>query len=579
MDASPPLTRAARSPWTALALFAGLAIVATWPLLPGLGHEVPSDYGDPLHAAWAMSWVARQLGRALTGDLDALARFWEANQLYPEPSALALSDHFIAQALPLAPVYWLTGNPLLVLGLAYLTAYTLCGFCTWLLVRELTGSAAAGVLAGCTFAFNPFFLVWEVSHLQIISAWGMPLSLYGLRRYFERRARSGLWIAAGGIVLTSLSAGDYLLMFPVFVLLYVAWEIASRRWWGNGQMWRDLLTAGVGAILVALPLLWPYARARRRPGLTRSMDETSQIVATVEGYLAGMLPLLVPVACAALALLAAAVWRATGRRREVPLVGFALVGAALAFWLSLGPMPSWGGRLHPDLSLFRLWQAYVPGGDGQYLASGFGVMFLLFLALLGGMGAAIVARLEHLAPLVVGLGALSTLLNAPSRFPLNHQLPSAMDVVTPAPYLAPGGPLPAVYRHLATLPASTVVAELPFADRWYNSRYLYFSTFHWRPLVNGFTSLLPPAAIERARWLANPVRTPHEAWRELESSEATHVVVHTGAWGEDYVRQLDRWITSRGARRHGEFGGAVVYEITSALRAEPVRRKGHRPVP
>jgi hypothetical protein len=39
------------------------------------------------------------------------------------------------------------------------------------------------------------------------------------------------------------------------------------------------------------------------------------------------------------------------------------------------------------------------------------------------------------------------------------------------------------------------------------------------------------------------------------------VVVHTGAWDAEYVRALDRWLTSRGARSHGEFGGAVVYEL------------------
>ena len=131
----------------------------------------------------------------------------------------------------------------------------------------------------------------------------------------------------------------------------------------------------------------------------------------------------------------------------------------------------------------------------------------------------------------------------------------------PAAYLTPGPVAPQVYRYLASLPKSAVIAELPFTDLWYNTRYLYFSTFHWRPLVNGFTSFFPPAYIERARWLVNPARTPDEAWRALESGQTTHVVVHTGAWDAAYVRDLDRWLTTRGAERHGEFGGASVYEM------------------
>ena len=67
--------------------------------------------------------------------------------------------------------------------------------------------------------------------------------------------------------------------------------------------------------------------------------------------------------------------------------------------------------------------------------------------------------------------------------------------------------------------------------------------------------------VERVRWLVNPVRTPEEAWQALRSGQTTHVVVHTGAWDADYAAQLDQWLASRGARAHGSFDGAVVYEL------------------
>ena len=114
---------------------------------------------------------------------------------------------------------------------------------------------------------------------------------------------------------------------------------------------------------------------------------------------------------------------------------------------------------------------------------------------------------------------------------------------------------------MRSLPDTAVVAELPFTDLWYNTRYLLFSTYHWHPLVNGFTSFFPPAFVERVRWLVNPVRTPEEAWQALRSGQTTHVVVHTGAWDADYAAQLDQWLASRGARAHGSFDGAVVYEL------------------
>lgn len=562
MDAiSAPLTRPLRSAWAALALFAGLSVAGTWPLARGLGRDVPSDYGDPLFVAWALAWVSRQAGRALEGHLDAITGFWAANQLYPEPAALALSDHFIGQALPLAPVYWITDNALLVLGLAYLVAFTLNGVCAWLLVREMTGSPAAGVLAGCAFAFNPFFLVYELSHLQVISAWGMPLTLWGLRRYFDHGGWSGLGSAALGVIVLGLSSGYYLVMFPLFVLLYVAWEVTARRRWTDARMWRSLLGAGAVSTVVLGPVLGAYVAARRRLGFSRTVEEAAQMSATIGGYVDAVWPLLVPFAFAALAVAAAVAGRFGWKRGRLPLIGFALVGAGLAFWLSLGPAPLVGGRAMPSLGLYRLLQDFVPGMTALRVSSRFAVAFILFLSMAAGLGASLVARTHRGATTVVALALLSVWLNTLQGFPLNRESPSTVDVITPAPYLTPAPEAPVVYRYLASIPGPAVIAELPFTDLWYTTRYLYFSTFHWHPLVNGFTSFFPPDYDQRARWLVNPVRTPDEAFRALMDAGTTHVVVHTGAWDRDYVLGLDTWLASRGARRHGDFGGAAVYEL------------------
>ena len=116
--------------------------------------------------------------------------------------------------------------------------------------------------------------------------------------------------------------------------------------------------------------------------------------------------------------------------------------------------------------------------------------------MLAGHGAALLARVRVIGPLIViGLAASAILLSAPRPFPLDHQDPP-MEVKPPAAYLTPGGPVPAVYRYLRSLPEGTVVAELPFTELWYNTRYLLFSTYHWKPLVNGFTSFFPPAFME-----------------------------------------------------------------------------------
>jgi hypothetical protein len=560
------MIRFARSPGGAALFFLGVALVVTWPLARGLDRDVPSDYGDPLYAAWALAWVSRQLGRALTGDLGALRHFWDSNQLYPEPATLALSDHFIAQALPLAPVSWLTGNPILVLNLAYLMAFTLSGLGVYLLVLELTRSRAAGLVAGLVLPFNEFMLVFELSHLQVISTGWMPMSLFALRRYFVTGSRRTLAGAAACLVMSNLSAGYYLLMFPPFVAFYCLWEVVARRLWRERSRLLELLAAGAAVALVTLPFVWPYVQVQQRYGFSRNLGEAAAMAATIDGYLASIRRIGVAYVLAFIGVVAGALHLA-GRRppgglERFPLTGFATVAAFLAWWLSLGPSPSWGGQPYAGLGLYSLFQHYLPGMSAVRVSSRFASVFLLFLAVLAGMGAARLARLGRWAPaaLIVIGGGMLVASNAPRPFPINGVI-RPTDVRPPEDYLRPSPRPPAVYRYIASLQEPAVIAELPFGDLWYSTRYLYFSTFHWKRTANGFTSVFPPAFVEHARWLINPPRTPAEAWRELQATGATHVVVHTGAWDEAMAGQVTAFVESHGAKSHGRFDGAVVYEL------------------
>ena len=260
MDAAHPLTRFARSAAGAATFFFALAVFMTWPLASGLDRNVPSDYGDPLYAAWAMAWVCHQLARAVAGDLSALTNFWNSNQLFPEPGTLAFSDHFVGQALTVAPVYWISGNPLLTLSIAYLIAFALSGLAMFLLVRDLTKSPAAGYFAGVILPFNEYIFNFEVSHLQVVFTAWMPLSLFALRRYFETGSRTALVGAGACLVMSNLSSGYYMLMFPPFVALYCAWELTARRAW---RSWRPLVDLSLMVLAVALltfPFVWPVLR-------------------------------------------------------------------------------------------------------------------------------------------------------------------------------------------------------------------------------------------------------------------------------------------------------------------------------
>jgi hypothetical protein len=317
----------------------------------------------------------------------------------------------------------------------------------------------------------------------------------------------------------------------------------------------DLALFAVVVAAATLPFAWPYLEARQRYGFSRSLGDAEAMAAAVESYIVSARRLAIAYALTVVALVAGALRIAARlgsiRVTQYPLTGFVAVAALLAFWLSLGPAPAWRGQAYPSLSLYALVHPFWPGLDAVRVSSRFASIFLVFVAVLTGMGAARVTQSRHAVGVVLVLVLAGALLAANVRrpFPINTPLVSEF-LYQPAAYLRPSPVAPSVYRYIKTLPREVVLAEFPFADLWYNTRYLYLSTFHWRRLMNGFTSFYPPTYQERMRWLINPSRTPDEAWLVLRTTGVTHVVLHTGAWDEP-----------TGSKMHGQFDQAVVYEL------------------
>jgi hypothetical protein len=101
-----------------------------------------------------------------------------------------------------------------------------------------------------------------------------------------------------------------------------------------------------------------------------------------------------------------------------------------------------------------------------------------------------------------------------------------------------------------------VVAEfpMPLPDRLpgFEPRYIYMSTFHWMPLLNGYSGYYPPVYIHRLIPLgrfpdANSIR-----W--LEGSGARYVVVHSGGYGtKEFERIVRALAVDRGLLHLGRF--------------------------
>ena len=262
--------------------FVAITVLMTWPIARGMLRDIPADLGDSLLNMWILAWDAEAFVAMASGTMS-FAEFWNGNIFHPAPLTLTFSEHLIPQALQGLPFYMATGNIVLAYNVVFLATFALSGLGMFLFVRELTGSARVGFVAGLFFAFVPYR--WgQFPHVQTLSSQWMPFALYGLRRYFDRGSLAAL---AGGVlafVAQGLSTGYYLFYFAPVFGGYALWEMAVRGRLRHLRTWLTMSVAAAGAVAMMLPFLLPYQRAKEAQGFTRPYGEVLSFSADLFAY-------------------------------------------------------------------------------------------------------------------------------------------------------------------------------------------------------------------------------------------------------------------------------------------------------
>jgi len=646
------------NPLIATAVYGAVAIIFTWPLALGLTTDIPWDLGDSLLNSWILAWDADRLLRFFLGDLGALRNFWNANIFYPEPLTLAYSEHLFAQAVQILPVYALTGNIILSYNLLFLSTFVLSGLGMYLLVREITGSARAGFVAGLIYAFAPY-RVPQFSHIQVISSQWMPFVFFGLRRYFERHSIRSLIGAGASLVAQNLSNGYFMLFFAPFVVAYVLFEIATRNLWKNARVWMSLSATAMAVFALTLPFLLPYLELRSLGMGPRTLDEVKSFSADVFSYwtappesvmwgsvmraypkpegdlfptLAACLlgavgfagavstswalartkppaiaPMLVPlvyvlVAAAVtyllflvlilsghgfthigplsisarnlgpsfrvfailfgLLLLVSPRARSFGREYALGLGTFAILAAAISFLLSLGPEMRTGGRLIGEAGPYSFLYWHVPGFDGLRVPARYAMLVVLFLAMAAGCGAAVLEKRYRLGgTFALALGVFAVVEAFAAPITINGTVEDTR-YAPPPPRVYTGEQVPPVYRFLETLPnPGTVLVEFPFGEWAYEVRYVFYSTEHWHPLLNGYSGHFPLSYNLNAAMLRHPLDAPDASWTTLTESGATHAIVHGAYYRDDEGTRIAQWLVEHGAKPLAEFDGDTLFAL------------------
>lgn len=498
-----------------------LAVLLTWPLAARLGSAGRIDSGDGRHGVWNVSWVAH----ALT---TAPSTVFDANIFHPHDNALAFSEANLVAGVMAIPAWILTGgNPYAAYNSVAIMAFALAALCAYLLARTVGASRFGAAITALIYGYSPYMLA-HIPHIQLLMTFGPALSLAALHRFIAAPTTRRAVALGAALTVTGLSCAYYGIFSGLLVSLAILWFAGVDGHWRQWQYWaRTALAAGI-VLAIILPFFIPYLSVREA-GFSRTLDDARLFSTVGRAYFASavlvhqwMLPLLgswrevlFPGFQAILfAIVAVVLTVRSGGRDRWRLVGFYLLVMVFSFWISLGP----------DAGLYTLLYHALPAFSFLRAPARMGVMVTLGAAVLSGLAL--------------------TWLQARS-VPLRRALAVAIVCVAvveswAGPLVLQGAPpINKVYRRLALLPRAPV-AEFPFyqgpEERHRQTEYMLMSTFHWQPLLNGYSDHFP------ADYLADkPVLTTFpsaDALAVLRDRQIRWVVVHFNRYPPDVRRRL-----------------------------------------
>jgi hypothetical protein len=514
----------------ALVLYASLTGTVFWPQVRDPAHVlIPNDdvYGN----AWAMAWLVHQAAR------DPLHLF-EANSFHPRPSSFAYTEPILPIALQGAPLLLAGAPPILAHNVVLLLSFPLAGWAMFLLARDRTGSDLAGFFAGLAYAFGAYRFRHLV-HVQSLATQWLPLAVLYLLRALESGRRRHAVLAALFALLQVLSSGYYAVMTAMALGTVLALE--GPRAWRTGSLTRVLAALAVAAALALLVFL-PYRNvivlqaAELGRTVLKGPGEAARWSANAASYLRPSGELYPTFTVALLALVALV----TRSRDRVVRMGTALVVVGIVF--SVGPTYESTGIASP-YDLVR----WLPGLSVLRTPVRLGVLAVFALDLLAAVGLTTLLRSGRAGR------AASAVAAAALAFELHR--PGVTDLFGPMPREPPSA------AWLAAAPRGPVL-ELPWDEEHpeWGGRYLYWSTRHWQPMVNGWGGFFPVGATALGTTGRHFPVGP--AVRELRAGGVRYVVVHLGAVRPRQKEMLDAgeaW--PPGVRLAADFGDERVYEI------------------
>lgn len=522
-----------------------------------LGTMVPQG-GDPFLVTWIWSWEMHQI------PIDP-AELFNANIFAPFKNTLAFTEHMLGSLLLAWPLFLLLKNIILVFNLISLASFAVSGLGMYLLAYYLTKSRLASLIAAFIYAFAPY----KINHLEHINLTGMWLPYFFL--FLHRICRDFSWKNAVGFTLFALliflNAMQYFLFLPLAVLFFLVAHIKFNRQAFSKRNYLKILFMLGTLLLVAVPIAIPYLNLENDFSFKRG-------IATIEGlspdlfdyfispffyklfYPAFFPEWAVGTGLVVLLLLALAT-RVLYRRPPLDktklvyyFIGFVAVLFSCGYYIQLTRADSSG-----PIGLWALFYEFVPGFSGIRAIGRYSIFFLLS------------------ASVIIALGLRTFFVNY-----LKNDKKKILTVsffillflfiefgFTPPKKYVPVIGHPRVYDWVQKQNNANIYLELPlglnYLENNWDAIYEYYSIFHFKKIVNGYSGYAPKAYEDLNQRLRHFDFQPADILAAQQYG-ATHLIFHFDYYPASFKGKTLAWLGhSKLVKLVHQIDNDYIYEI------------------
>lgn len=245
---------------------------------PWFYHLPPLLFCAALAAGWTRPLFGR-LATAIVGEgagdnVAFLWDFWWARFAAADPaSSLFFTDHLFAPlgtnlvlhtlipAVSLSAAAFPGADLVTLYNLALVAAVFLNAACTYAVAWILTRDRLASTFAAVAFAGAPHLLVRLLGHLNVLSAWGLPLLLLAFLRLERKRSMPAAVCAGAALALLVYIDYYYAIFGGVLVIVYLvgarcSLTVTARPLTATRRIAAQTLAALVAVVVLVVVSIW-----------------------------------------------------------------------------------------------------------------------------------------------------------------------------------------------------------------------------------------------------------------------------------------------------------------------------------